>query len=137
MTRSAFPSPANIRRQTPDELYAKDAQHLFNNLTKEFEKAAKLGARNQNIMIRRRGTGGNAEAVWIFYHMKHADQRQYSIDYCNQKLAATGWRVTGFDFKSVPQYPGGWGWGRNHAAGQMNAIIVKMEYTCDDACAAK
>ncbi len=137
MTRTAFPSPANIRRQTPDELYAKDAEHLFNNLTKEFEKGAKLGAKNQNIMIRRRGSGGNDEAVWIFYHMKYADQRQYSIDYCNQKLAATGWRVTDFDFQDVDKYPGGWGWHGPGCSTMMKAIIVKMEYACDDACAAK
>ena len=136
MQRLPFPSPANIRRQTPDEIYGKDAEYLLSNLTKEFEKNARRGAPKQHIEIRRRGNGGNDEAVWIQEHMAYADQRQYSMQYCNQKLATTGWQITGFDFQQVPQYTTGSGW-RCPTKAQMNAIIVKMEYVCDDVCAAK
>ena len=136
MTRTAFPSPSNIRRQTPQEIYGKDAEHLFNNLTKEFERGAHRGATKQHIMIRRRGTGGNNEAVWIRYHKKHADQRQYSIDHCNQKLSATGWRITDLTFQKVLKYPGGGGWYSTNM-NEMDALVVCMEYGCDAACAAK
>ena len=133
MTRSAFPSPANIRRQTPDELFSRDAGYLFNNLTKEFEKNARVGSTKQNILIRRRGSWGRAEAAWIDWHQQSQEQRQYSIDYCNQKLSTTGWRVNGFTFRKVPEYANTW-----YTNGRdMWAIIVEMEYACDDACAAK
>ena len=137
MTRTAFPSPANIRRQTPDELFSRDAGYLFNNLTKEFEKNARVGSTKQNILIRRRGSyaGNTKAAAWIEWHQRSQDQRQYSIDYCNQKLSTTGWRVNGFTFRKVPQYVDSWY--RNNRGSDMWAIIVEMEYACDDACAAK
>lgn len=132
MTRTAFPSPANIRRQTPHELFGRDAKHLFNNLTKEFEKKAGVGSTNQSILIRRRGNYTRA-AAWIERHQQSHDQRQYSIDYCNEKLSTTGWRVNGFTFRKVPEYVDSWC--RNNR--DMWAVIVEMEYVCDDACAAK
>ena len=133
MTRTPFPSPANIRRQTPQELFGRDAKHLFNNLTKEFEKKASKGSTNQSILIRRRGSWGRRAAAWIEWHQRSQDQRQYSVDYCNQKLSTTGWRVNGFSFRKVPEYVDSWYRNDN----DMWAIIVEMEYVCDDACAAK
>ena len=133
MTRTAFPSPANIRRQTPDELFSRDAGYLFNNLTKEFEKKARIGSTKQNILIRRRGSVPWCAAAWIEWHQQSADQRQYSIDYCNQKLSTTGWRINDLTFKKVPDYLGPW----YKSKYQMWAIVVKMEYVCDDVCAAK
>ncbi len=135
MQRQPFPSPTNIRRQTPHELYAKDAEHLFNNLTKEFEKNAQLGETKQSILIRRRGSWGRRATAWIEWHQQDGDQRQYSIDYCNQKLSTTGWRISDLTFREVPKYADRW---RQQQEGHvMWAIVVKMEYTCDDACAAK
>jgi len=133
MTRSAFPSPANIRRQTPDELFSRDAGYLFNNLTKEFEKKARIGSTKQNILIRRRGSVPWCAAAWIEWHQQSADQRQYSIDYCNQKLSTTGWRINDLTFKKVPEYLDSW----YKSEYEMWAIVVKMEYVCDDVCAAK
>ncbi len=134
MTRTAFPSPSNIRRQTPQELYGSDAQYLLNNLTKEFERQASRNQVNQSIAIKRRGTYGNDEAVWIRAHERDPDQRAYTIETCNSELAASGWRITGFDFKKVNQYQ--W-WAGDRPMPTMTTIIVNMEYICDAACAAK
>jgi len=130
MTRTAFPSPGNIRRQTPQEIYGADARYLLNNLSKEFERQGQKGQAQQSIEIRRKGTY-TQEAVWIKVHAKHPDQREYTIDFCNRELSGTGWRITGFDFKEVAQHR--WCVGPS----TMTAIIVNMEYACDDACAAK
>jgi hypothetical protein len=134
MTRTAFPSPGNIRRQTPQEIYGADARYLLNNLSKEFERQGQQGQANQSIAIRRRGTYGNNEAVWIRTHELYPDQRAYTIETCNNELAESGWRITGFDFKKVNQYQ--W-WGGGSPMPTMTTIIVNMEYICDAACAAK
>ena len=130
MPRTAFPSPTNIRRQSPAQLFGRDAQHLFNNLTKDFEKQARYGQSTQSITVRRKGFG-NYAAVWIQKHQEQEGQQNYSIDFCNEKLAPTGWRITGFDFKQVEvDY-------YYSACGTMPAIVVNMEYVSDAVCAAK
>jgi hypothetical protein len=127
MLRATFPSPTNIRRQTPHEIYGADARYLLNNLSKEFERQARKGQEKQSIEIKRKGTCGQ-EAVWIGVHAKHADQREYTTDFCNSELASTGWQIVGFDFKEVPRYQ----WYGGETMPTMTAIIVKMEYACDD-----
>jgi|TARA_B100001094_G_scaffold329060_1_gene390978 hypothetical protein len=131
MPRTNFPSPANIRRQTIQERYGRQAQHLFNNLAKDFEKQASINQPDQTVTIRRRTSYGNAEAAWITRHFNSSAQRQFSIDYCNSKLVSSGWQITGFEFTEV-DCSGYW-----PSHGRMTAIVVNMEYTCDDACAAK
>ena len=129
MTRSAFPSPADIRRQTPQEIFShQQAEYLFNNLTKEFEKNAVQGLTRQNILIRRyKSCPDSHEAAWIEWHRESPEQRQYSIDYCNQKLSTSGWRINNLDFTKVLRYQGS----ANHGSDmKIWAIVAEMEYIC-------
>jgi|7_EtaG_2_1085326.scaffolds.fasta_scaffold132688_2 hypothetical protein len=129
----AFPSPSSIRRQSPHQLYGRTAKHCFDNLSRDFENRASIGKTQQSILLKRRCSWSRTAPTWIKDHVASTDQRTYTIDYCNQQLAGTGWRVTAIGSKSVRVYSD------YYCADEsvMPALLVEMEYTCDSACAAK
>ena len=101
-TLKAFPAPQVMCNEEDRKWALRNAKHMFNNLKSRFLRQASNGpgsktSDKQTIMIGHDTTDG--PALWVRNFTgdgKVLDwpiQEEVGIDFCNQQLEGTGWRV--------------------------------------------
>ena len=159
----SFPSPSRIKAIENNKWLERNTDFFFSNLEREFGKQAQKDRTTQTVQLGAKSKSAFMRngALWVRNFSNDginifAPQAQHGIAVANERLAGTGWRVVEIRPVQVPTTEpmtmNRWyasvydspdcaayivGEKQKPPMPMMPALDVVMEYTCDDACAAK